>query len=157
MRFQLGVVVIAFIVLASNVPTWAAPEREWGFQASTNFESLLPIGVLRELSAAPLLAGMGGYVRFSWFWGLHGRPWAQVYMAQDRTRMAGGFDLLWNDPSREPDLVYVGFGLMISDFLPQPITNFVIGFEGGRDECNFGFETRFLFLTSFQVNFGCGF
>lgn len=157
MRVLIAVLALAFLVVGSHTEAWAFPENEWGFAASTNFDSLLPIGILKELSAAPMLAGVGGYARFSWIWSLHYRPWGQVYFAEDNPRLAGGLDLIWGDPRREPDLAYVGFGLMVSDFLPRPITNFMIGFQTGTDDCNLGLEARFLFLTSFQVGFGCGF
>lgn len=156
MRLSLVVVVLAIVAL-SSMTAGAVPERTWGFSVSSNFESLLPIGVLKELSAAPLLAGIGGYVRLSWMWSLHARPWGQMFFADDRNRFAGGFDLLWGDPMVEPNLAYVGFGLMVSDFLPRPITNFVIGYETGGSDCNLLLETRFLFLTSIQLGFGCGF
>jgi len=156
-RLVMVVLAFAFLVMATHNDVSAFPENEWGFSASTNFDSFLPIGVLRELSAAPMLAGVGGFARFSWIWSLHARPWGQVYFAEDNPRLAGGFDLIWGDPKREPDLAYVGFGLMVSDFLPRPITNFMIGYSTGVDDCNLNLEARFLFLTSFQVGFGCGF
>ena len=149
------VVVVSIVGLSSSVAQ-AVPEREWGLTASTNFESLLPIGVLKELSAAPLLAGLGANLRVKWFWSLHVRPWAQVFFADDRNRMAGGVDLLWGNPRYEPNLGYVGFGLMVSDFLPRPITNFVIGYERQGEVCNLALETHLLFLTSLQFGINCG-
>lgn len=157
MRALLTVIVLCAVVTSGAAEVWAVADQAWGITASTNFESLLPIGVLKELSAAPLLAGVGGYYRFKWIWGLHGRPWGQFFFPEDRSRMAGGFDLLWGNPDAEPNFAYVGFGLMISDFLPRPITNFVIGYEESQSDCNVGLEAKFLFLTSFQVSFGCGF
>jgi len=145
------------LLLLSSATAEAVPAREWGFSISTNFASLLPIGLLQELAAAPVLVGAGGYGRFEWIWGLHARPWAQFFPADDRNRFAGGFDLIWGDPMREPALTYVGFGVTVTDFLPLPITNFVLGYETGRDVCNFHFETRFLFVTSFSAGWGCGF
>jgi len=149
-------VVIASVVGLSSSDAQAIPEREWGLTASTNFESLLPIGVLKELSAAPLLAGAGVNFRVKWFWSLHVRPWAQLFFADDRNRMAGGLDLLWGNPRYEPHFGYVGLGLMASDFLPRPITNFVIGYEHQGDVCNFSIETHLLFLTSLQFGISCG-
>lgn len=158
MRLVLFVLALTtLLAVVGHNEAWAVADREWGLAGSTNFESLLPIGVLKELSAAPLLAGAGGYYRFRWIWGLHGRPWGQLFFGDDRNRLAGGFDLLWGNPRMEPDFAYVGFGLMVSDFLPRPITNFVLGYQPGGQTCNLSLELRFLFLTSFQIGFGCGF
>lgn len=157
MRLRWLVVSVLTVALWTGPPAEAVPAREGGLSVSSNFASLLPIGVLEELAAAPTLVGVGGYGRFAWIWALHARPWVQYFPAEDRHRLAGGLDLIWGDPSRAPDLTYVGFGIALTNFLPLPITNFVLGYQTGRADCNLHLEARFLFITTFEVGWGCGF
>jgi hypothetical protein len=159
MRILLSVLLLTIAVWTVQTDVWAVPSQEWGIMTSTNFESLLPIGLLDELASAPNLIGVGGYLRLEWIWGLHARPWGQLYLSPDRTRFAGGLDLLWGDPRQLPNLAYVGFGLSLSNFLPFPVTNFVLGYEQtiANTSCNLFIESRFLFLSSFLLGFGCGF
>lgn len=154
MRVTVFAVAIVWVV---GLNVGAVPAQEWGLSVSTNFASLLPIGLLQELPLAPTLVGLGGYGRFAWIWSLHARPWGQLYLGEDRNRFAGGLDLLWGNPDHDPHLAYVGFGLTVTDFLPLPVTNFVLGYETGDARCNVHLEARLPFLNSFQLGWGCGF
>jgi hypothetical protein len=152
-----AIVVIVFTVVGvSDV----FAQTQIGVSVSSNFAEWMVVGLQEERPNSNSLVGIGGYAVSDLFWSLSARPWVLTFLGADNGLLsyAAGFDLLWTHPSFRPHRPYVGFGFTVSDFQPNPITNFMIGYQYAfSEDCSLHMEARLLFLNSLEGGFGCNF